>query len=151
MPLKLCLVCSSGGHFLGLFFLKDFWKDYERFWVTFPKKDNASLLTGEHVYKAYSPTNRHPVNFIRNLFLAFCILKKERPDVIISTGAGVAVPFLYAGKLLGAKTIYVESATRVRDLSLAGKLVYFIVDHLIVQWPELAQRYRKAKFAGQIL
>lgn len=149
--MKLCLVCSSGGHFLELFFLKDFWKDHEHFWVTFLKKDNASLLAGENVYQAYSPTNRNPVNFIRNLFLAFRILIKEKPRLIISTGAGVAVPFLYVGKLLGLKTVYLESQTRVRDLSLTGKLVYLTVDHFLVQWPELAQRYRKARCEGQVL
>jgi len=91
------------------------------------------------------------VNLFRNTFLAFKVLRKEKPDLVISTGAGVAVPFIYAAKFFGMKTIYIESLTRVKDLSLAGKLIYPVVDHIFVQWQELANKYRKADFKGRVL
>lgn len=147
--IKLGLVCSSGGHFLQLYGFRAFWQDFDRFWVTFPQKDTRQFLYAENTYNACYPTNRSIVNLIRNLILAFRILKKERPDVIISTGAGVAVPFIYVGKLLGVRTVYVESATRIHSLSLAGRLVYPVVDHFIVQWPELAKKHKRAKFKGR--
>lgn len=149
--MKLCLVCSSGGHFLELYYLKEFWGEHDRFWVTFLEKDVVPLLSGERCFDAYHPTNRNIVNFIRNLFLAFRLLKHERPDCLLSTGAGVAVPFIYAAKALGIKTVYLEMMTRVKRLSLAGFLVYPLVDHLLVQWPDLAAKYRKAVFKGRIL
>ena len=101
--MKICLVGSSGGHLRHLYLLKPYWKDKNRFFVTFDKEDARSILKNEKVYKCYYPTNRNIKNLIRNTFLAFKILKKERPDIIISTGAAVAVPFFYIGKLFKIK------------------------------------------------
>ena len=56
--IKVCLVGSSGGHLTHLYMLKPFWKDKNRFWVTFNKEDAKSLLEGEKVYPCYFPTNR---------------------------------------------------------------------------------------------
>ena len=149
--MKISLVCSSGGHFFQLYSLKEFWSQYERSWVTFPGKDTQFLLHTEKVYWAYYPTNRNIKNFILNFFLALKHLRQEKPQVVISTGAGVSVPFIYMAKLSGIKTVYVESLTRINQLSLSAFLVYPVVDHLIVQWPELARKYKKAKFMGQVI
>ena len=149
--MKLCLVCSSGGHLFQLYNLKEFWEEFDRFWVTFQGKDDSTFLYDEKVYSAYHPTNRSLRNCLRNLFLAFRVLRKEKPDVILSTGAGIAVPFMYAAKLMNIRTIYIESATRVHALSMTGKLVSPVVDNLIVQWPELAEKCKKATFAGRIV
>lgn len=71
--------------------------------------------------------------------------------MIISTGAGIAVPFMLVGKLLNIRTIYIESMTRVHDLSLSGKMLYRLVDTFLVQWPEVAEKYDKALFQGRVL
>ena len=149
--MKICLVCSSGGHFFQLYCLKPFWERHEHLWVTFSGEDTRHLLEGEKVYWAYSPTNRSVKNFFRNLILAFRLLKKEKPSVVVSTGAGVGVPFLLVGRLLGMNTIYIESITRVKKLSLSARLVYPFVHFLLVQWPELTAKYRKVRFEGQVL
>lgn len=149
--MKLCLVCSSGGHFFQLRSLNDLWQRHERFWVTFSSQDTKSLLNDEQVYWAYQPTNRNIKNLVKNTLLAFKILRTEKPDAIISTGAGVAVPFLYMGRLLGIRTIYIESLTRVNGLSLSGKLVYPVVNTMLVQWPQMADKYKKAVFQGQVV
>lgn len=91
--MKICLVGSSGGHLTHLYLLKEFWEKHERFWVTFDKVDSKSLLEAEKCYWCYFPTNRNIKNLIKNTFLAFKILKREKPDLIISSGAGPAVPF----------------------------------------------------------
>lgn len=149
--MQISLVCSSGGHFFQLYSLKKYWEEFEHFWVTFPGRDTTSILRNEKVYWAYYPTNRNIKNLIKNIILAIKILKKKKPDVVISTGAGVSVPFIYIAKLLRIKTVYIESLTRIDGLSLSAKLVYPVVDHLIVQWPELEKRYVKAKFVGQVI
>lgn len=131
---------------LELYYLKGFWSKHEHFWVTFSTPDASSLLAGEKKYWAYYPTNRSIKNLIKNLFLAIKILHSEKPDFLISTGAGVSVPFIYIAKMFGIKTVYVESFARIYDMSLSGKLVYPIADHFIARWPELAAKYRKAKF-----
>ena len=148
--LKICLVGSSGGHLTHLYMLKPFWKDKNRFWVTFDKEDARSLLKDEKVYPCYFPTNRNIKNLIRNTFLAIRVLKQEKPDLIISSGAAVAVPFFYLGKLFGTKTIYIEVFDRINKPTLTGKLVYPVTDCFIVQWEEMKKVYPKAINLGSI-
>lgn len=98
--MKIALVGSSGWHLTHLKQLEPVWHKHDRFWVTFDKPDVSSYLTEERWYKAYFPTNRNVFNLIRNTFVAFRVLLKERPDVIISSGAGVAISFFYIGKFI---------------------------------------------------
>ncbi|HEV1194230.1 TPA: UDP-N-acetylglucosamine--LPS N-acetylglucosamine transferase [Streptococcus pneumoniae] len=148
--MKICLVGSSGGHLTHLYLLKPFWKDKERFWVTLDKADARSVLSEEVVYPCYYPTNRNIKNLIKNTFLAYKILKKERPDLIISSGAAIAVPFFYIGKLFGSKTVYIEVFDRIDASTLTGKLVYPVTDRFIVQWEEMKKVYPKAINLGGI-
>lgn len=148
--MKVCLVGSSGGHLTHLYLLKPFWENKERFWVTFDKEDARSILENEMFYPCYYPTNRNLKNLIKNTILAFNILRKERPDVIISSGAAVAVPFFYIGKLFGAKTVYIEVFDRIDAPTLTGKLVYPVTDKFIVQWEEMKKVYPKAINLGGI-
>ena len=147
---KICLVGSSGGHLAHLYMLKPIWEKTERFWVTFDKEDSRSLLENEKFYKCFFPTNRNLLNLIRNTFLAFKVIIKERPDIIISSGAAVAVPFFYIGKLFGAKLVYIEVFDRVDKSTVTGKLVYPITDKFIVQWDEMKKVYPKAINLGSI-
>lgn len=148
--LKICLVGSSGGHLTHLYMLKPFWENKKRFWVTFDKEDAKSILKGEKMYPCYFPTNRNLWNLIRNTILAIKILCKERPELIISSGAAVAVPFFYIGKLMGAKLIYIEVFDRIDKPTLTGKMVYPIVDKFIVEWEEMKEVYPKAINLGSI-
>lgn len=148
--IKVCLVGSSGGHLTHLYMLKPFWKNKERFWVTFDKADAQSLLEGEKMYPCYFPTNRNIKNLIRNTFLAIKILRKEKPNLIVSSGAAVAVPFFWLGKLFGAKTIYIEVFDRIDKSTLTGKLVYPVTDKFIVQWDEMKDVYKKSENLGSI-
>lgn len=148
--LKVCLVGSSGGHLTHLYMLKPFWNEHDRFWVTFDKEDAKSILEGEKIYSCYFPTNRNLKNLIKNTFLAFKVLRKENPDILISSGAAVAVPFFYLAKLRGKKLIYIEVYDRIDKPTMTGKLVYPIVDKFIVQWEEQKKVYQKAINLGSI-
>ena len=74
--------------------------------------------------------------------------RRKNPDIFISTGAGIAVPFFYIGKLLGKRLIFIESFTRINMPSLTGRLVYPISDLFFIQWDELKKHYPKAIFVG---
>lgn len=148
--LKVCLVGSSGGHLTHLYMLKPFWKNKNRFWVTFDKEDAKSLLENEKVYPCYYPTNRSKKALIKNLKVAYKVLKKEKPDLIISSGAAVAVPFFYIGKIMGAKLIYIEVFDRLDKPTMTGRMVYPITDKFIVQWEEQRKVYKKAINLGSI-
>ena len=147
---KVCLVGSSGGHLTHLYLLKPFWEEKDRFWVTFGKEDAKSILENEKMYECYFPTNRNIKNLIKNTFLAIKIIRKEKPKLIISSGAGVAVPFFYIGKIFGAKTIFIEVFDRMDKPTMTGKLVYPVADIFIVQWEEMKKVYPKAINLGGI-
>ena len=147
--MKLALVTSTGGHLLEMVNLKPAWEGHERFFVTFPLEDAKTLLQDERVVWAYHPTNRSLKNLGRNTWLAWKVLRKERPDVVVSTGAGVAVPFLWIGKLLGMKTVYLECITRIHSVSMAGKMILPVVDKFYGQWEEIAELHRKIDYEGR--
>lgn len=147
---KVLLVCSPGGHLLQLLRLQPAWQGLETIWVTLPAADSDYLLSEERVVLGRGPTNRSLRALLSNLWLAWRVVRRERPDVILSTGAALAVPFFLAGKLSGAHLIFVESLTRTTSLSLSGRLVRPLSDAFFVQWPDLA-RLKRARFAGRLL
>ena len=148
--ITICLVGSSGGHLTHLYMLKPFWKDKKHFWVTFDKEDARSILVGENVYPCYFPTNRSIKALIKNSWIAWKVIRKEKPNLIVSSGAAIAVPFFYIGKLFGAKLIYIEVFDRIDKPTVTGKIVYPITDKFIVQWEEQKKVYPKAICLGSI-
>ncbi|HWH96194.1 MAG TPA: PssD/Cps14F family polysaccharide biosynthesis glycosyltransferase [Baekduia sp.] len=147
----LLLVCSSGGHLLQLVGLADAFAAFPRLWVTFDKPDSRALLAGERVEHAHGPTNRNIPNLLRNVRLAVRVLRREQPRAIVSTGAGVAVPFAWIGRLLGIPVIYIESVTRITSLSLSGRMIKPVASDLFVQWPELAETVPGTRYEGSNL
>ena len=144
------LVCSTGGHLLQLHQLREAWAGRSVLWVTFDKSDARSLLTDERVVYAFGPTNRSLTNLLRNLVLAWGIVRRVRPRLLITTGAGVAVPFAWIARLRGARVFYVESITRMEEPSLSCRLIAPVADRIYAQWPELAARMRNAVYAGSV-
>lgn len=149
--MRVLLVCSPGGHLQQMLALEPAWRGNDRAWVTLPGADVDSLLAAEDVTLGHSPTNRSLKNLARNTALAWRLLRRRRPDAILSTGAGLAVPFFLIGRLLGIRLIYVESVTRTESLSLSGRIVYPLATRFFVQWPRVAERFRRAEYAGGIL
>ncbi|HSK49749.1 MAG TPA: PssD/Cps14F family polysaccharide biosynthesis glycosyltransferase, partial [Solirubrobacterales bacterium] len=143
--------CSPGGHLQQMLALRPAWEEADRSWVTLAGPDVSYLLREERVVLGRGPTNRSLLNLARNLGLAWRLLRRERPEAILSTGAALAVPFFLVGKLLRIRLVYVESVTRTSSLSLTGRLVYRLADRFFVQWPELAEQLRRAEFAGAVL
>jgi hypothetical protein len=149
-PLVL-LVCSSGGHLTQLYNLKGWWERFPRLWVTFQKPDATSLLQEEEVVWAFHPTTRNIANLIRNARLAWTIFAKQRPDVVVSTGAGVALPFFILAKLRRVKTVYIEVFDRIDSPTLTGRLCRPFTDLFLVQWETQEKLYRGSRTIGPLL
>lgn len=130
--------------------LREAWEGFERVWVTFDAGDSRALLAGEEVVHAHQPTNRNLPNLLRNLVLAFRVVRRLRPAAIVTTGAGVAVPFAWAGRLLGAQVVYVETLARIERPSLSYRLAAPAVTRTYVQWPELQRALPQARFCGTV-
>jgi len=154
-PIDVLLVCSTGGHLLQLLALREVWQDVSRAWVTFDKSDARALLRSETVVRAYGPTNRSfgltaVLNTLRNLMLAWRTIARTRPSVILTTGAGVAVPFAWVARLRGARVVYVESFTRIDRPSLSCRLISPVATRVYGQWPEFAAAVHGARYAGNV-
>ncbi len=148
---RVLLVASPGGHFMQMLALKPAWEDLEHRWVTLHAADTDYLLADEEdVVRGFGPTPRNIPNMLRNLRLAWRTVRDYRPDVLLSTGAAIAVPFFLIGRLHGCRLVYVESFTRVKRPALSGRLVYYFVDTFFVQWPSMAYG-RRAIYAGSVV
>lgn len=149
---RVCIVCSSGGHLAQLHCLDAWWKGHERFWVSFDKPDAVSMLAGERVYWGHHPTNRNLKNLLKNTVMAVRVLARERPELIVSNGAGIAVPYFWVGKLLfGAKTVYVEVYDRIDSPTLTARLVHPVLDQMVAQWEDQRAFYPEAVVLGAVL
>ena len=150
--MKICFAASSGGHLEEISRLKEIEKKHESFLVTeeggFQELDFCDKVI--HVKQI----NRKEILFVPKFILLFLrsygILKKEKPDVIISTGALASYPICRLGKKMGKKIVYIESFARVDTPSLTGKLMYKIADVFIVQWEEMLQFFPNATYGGGI-
>jgi UDP-N-acetylglucosamine:LPS N-acetylglucosamine transferase len=148
--LKVMLVCSSGGHLSQLHKLEPWWRAHERIWLTFRKADSLSLLEGERVVWAYHPTTRNLGNLLRNLRLARRVLAEFRPNVVVSTGAGVAFPFFLLARVRGIRTVYVEVYDRIDSATLTGRLCYPLSDLFLLQWEEQRRWYPRGVVIGRV-
>lgn len=149
--MKILLVGSSGGHLTQLLCLEPWWSKHERLWVTFDTPDATSKLAGERVLWCHHPTTRNIPNLARNGKLAWRTLASFRPDVLISTGAGAAVPFFWLNRWRsGALSVYLEVFDRVDSPTLTGRLCRPVTDMFLVQWPEQQRHYRSSMLLGPV-
>jgi UDP-N-acetylglucosamine:LPS N-acetylglucosamine transferase len=70
--------------------------------------------------------------------------------VLVTTGAGVAVPFAWLSRLYGTRVVYVESFTRIDSVSLSCRLISPFTERVYVQWPEALQLVRHARYVGNV-
>lgn len=125
--------------------------EYNIFFVTFHSGRDNDV---ERIAPAYF-TKNIGTNIPRNIayiFWSLLILYREKPDVILTTGAHIALPFLYWAKILDIKTIFIESWCRINELSLSGRLAYPVANVFLVQWPQLLEACgSKARFLGAVI
>ena len=150
---KICLISSSGGHFEQLLMLRKLSDNYNIFIVTEKTKYNKKDKKINH----YIPqVNRKEILFIFKMFINFIkslyIFFKEKPDVIISTGALATIPMLYIGHFFKKKVIFIESFAKITSPTMTGKLVYKRkwANQFYVQWESMKKFYPNAICEGGI-
>jgi UDP-N-acetylglucosamine:LPS N-acetylglucosamine transferase len=87
----------------------------------------------------------------RSLVEAARIVGRCRPDALVGSGPAMLVPLAVLGKLWGAEIIFVETGSRISELSLTGKIMLRLADLFFVQWEPLHQRYPRSIYAGRLL
>ena len=151
MSIKICFAASSGGHLEEISRLTDLKEWRECCLIT-----ESGVFDTDFCERVYYVTkiNRKqltfPIEFIKLLIKSFLILRKEKVDCVITTGALIGYPVALVGKLMRKKVIYIESFARVDSPSMTGRLTYPIADLFIVQWEEGLKFFPKAVYGGGI-
>jgi UDP-N-acetylglucosamine:LPS N-acetylglucosamine transferase len=151
--MKICLVCGGGGHLSELLRLSEAFIEHETFYITFEASTTKNLPNAYYLrYSDSAGINlRNALKFLRAFVDVLFILRREKPQVIVTTGDGVAIPPCCVGKCLGIKIIYIETLARVNKLSITGRVLYPIANVFLVQWKSLANKYRKAQYWGNVI
>ncbi|MDX6651910.1 MAG: hypothetical protein QOJ38_691 [Solirubrobacterales bacterium] len=145
------LVCSSGGHLAQLHQLKPWWERRRRAWVCFDTADGKSLLAGESVHWAARPTTRNIPNLLRNLRLAWRLCRRRHVELVVSNGAGVALPFFVIARLRRIPTVYIEIYDRINEYpTLTGRLCYPFTTLFLLQWEEQRRFYPRGVLIGPL-
>jgi len=146
---KICIVSSCGGHLTEVRCLKRAYERYDHFYVL----NNKAMLPSDMRDRTYLITHsERDYKVFLNLWEAFQILRKEKPRVILSTGAGPAVPFAIVGRLFfGVSVIFVETITRINRPSLTGRFMYRLAHHFFYQWVTLRPFFPKAQYGGPLV
>jgi len=150
--LKVCLAASAGGHLSQLLKLVNSWVGCETVYITTTNVVQNKMSRFGSVYVVGECNREHPVRVLKVLAKCAKIVFREKPDVVISTGAAPGCITCFLGKLIRAKVIWIDSITNVERISLSGRLVRYIADLFLVQWPGLAkQRHHNIEYTGAVV
>lgn len=142
------LVATPGGHLAQLQSISSCFDSFDRRWVSVP---HDSVDVGDDpLVLGHGPTTRSIPNLLRNTVVAWRELRSNRPDIIFSTGAGLAVPFFVLGRVLGIHTVFLEVYDRIDTRTLTGRLVRPFCSEFLLQWPEQQAVYGGGTVVGAV-
>lgn len=147
--MKLFIACNPGGHITEMLFLKEAFEGHDVVFLTYENATTQEFPYKIHTIKRIDVSVRE---MVKSFFKIFVIMKKEHPDIIISTGGEIAIPVFIIGKLMRIKMVFIESWCRVKTKSGAGRIAYYLADVFLVQWPNLTTTYgKKARYEGSVI
>lgn len=142
---KICIVSSCGGHLTEVRALGSAYERYSHFYVLNDRVVLPKDMEGRTYFIRHS--ERDWLFFV-NLLEAWQILRRERPTLILSTGAGPVVPFALVGKLFKIPIIFMEISAQVIKPSLTGRIMYYLADRFFYQWRTLERYFPKGICGG---
>lgn len=146
--MKICIVSSCGGHLTEVRALKPVYERYDCFYVLNARVLVPNDMEGKTYFIQHS---QRDWLFLVNLWEVWRILRKERPRLILSTGAGPVVPFALIGKILRIPTVFIETFTRVVRPSLTGRIMYYLAERFFYQWGSLHGYFPKGTCGGPLV
>ena len=147
--MKIALVCNQGGHLTEILFLMKAFENHDVFFVTYNHPTTKKLKHRKYLIKNY--INANILQLIIAFFEALIILIKEKPDIVISTGAEIAIPIFILSRIFKIKTIYIASWCRVTSPG-SGQLIYPFSNVFLVQWPQVLKEFgKKAMYKGAVI
>ena len=134
---KVVAIASAGGHWIQLLRLKPAFDSSELVFIS-TEPSFAETVKGYRFYTVPDANRWNKMQVLKMAIQVFKIIRREKPDVVISTGAAPGLLGIIAGKTVGAKTIWIDSIANVEKLSLSGKLASRVASRTYTQWPHLA-------------
>ncbi len=136
---KVLAVASGGGHWVELRRLMPAFADSEVVYVSTESVADADLAPARY-YAVRNVTRRSRLAFAETIRQVHAIVRKERPDVVVTTGAAPGLVALVLAKLLcRSRTVWIDTVAYTEGMSLSGRLVRPFADAWLVQWPHLAK------------
>jgi len=135
---RILAVSSGGGHWVQLLRLRPALDGHEVAYVSV-QLDYAEQVPGARFYCVRDATRWSRWDLVKMIAQVTWVLIRERPDVVISTGAAPGVVALWFGKLIGAKTIWLDSIANVESVSMSGEKIGKAADMWLTQWKHLAR------------
>ncbi|WP_342359341.1 UDP-N-acetylglucosamine--LPS N-acetylglucosamine transferase [Terrarubrum flagellatum] len=151
MPRKrILLVASAGGHWVQLSRMSPAFDGHDTYYVTTMR--GASPPSGDRPVRVIADASRStPHRFVLLVLQVIWAQLTLRPDVIVTTGAAPGLIALQIGKLLGSKTVWVDSLANSEELSWSGRMARRFADLWLTQWPHLADHNSRLQFFGRVL
>jgi len=147
---RVLLVTSSGGVLPDLLALEPWWGRYESGWVAVDAPDTRELLAGRRVRWVPELRPGRPDRVLAAVPAARRALRRDRVDLVVSAGTGVAVPWFLAARTAGVRAVWVETFNIVDRAGLAARLCARLAGQVVVQRPELLRRHRRAVNVGEL-
>jgi UDP-N-acetylglucosamine:LPS N-acetylglucosamine transferase len=136
---KVMAVASGGGHWVELRRLLPAFEGMEVVYASVDATTDADLRPARY-YQLRDVSRRDPLGFFVIALRLARIMRRERPDVVITTGAAPGLMALLVGKLVaGSRTVWIDTIASVDNMSLSGRLAGFVADLWLVQWKHLAR------------
>ena len=148
-PRRVLLVASGGGHWVQLLRLQAAWEGADVAYVTV-QQSYQSEVPEARFYCVHDATRWSRLGLLRMALQVAFVVLRERPDVVITSGAAPGFVALRVGKWLGAKTAWLDSIANVDTLSLAGQRAAPYADLQLTQWEHL-ESPSGPEFKGSVL
>ena len=155
--MKILMILGAGGHTAEMLEIYRPLKDDFDFEFIAMKDDNlAEKKVKGKIYRMrrmrrYGDSAlKIAFNTFINIFESIIITLRSDAKMIISSGPGIAIPVFFFGKLVGKKTIFVETYSRTSTRAKTGFFCYYLSDMFFIQWPQLKKLYPKGIYAGRV-
>jgi len=149
-PLRVLLVSSSGGVLLDLLAMRPWWERHAVSWVAVRASDTVSALAGESVTWEPEQSASAPLRLARAIARAWRTTSRQRPQLIVSAGTGVAVAYFVVAKVRRIPSVWVETFNMVAEPGLAARLCTRLADRVLVQRDEIVDSRPRAVMIGEL-
>jgi UDP-N-acetylglucosamine:LPS N-acetylglucosamine transferase len=136
---KILAVASGGGHWVQLLRLRSLLDQHDTTYVTVQADYEKLVGRGARFFKVTDATRWSKFDLLRMILEVLWVVLKERPDIVITTGAAPGVAAIRAGKLIGARTIWIDSIANIEKMSMSGESIRPYADLWLTQWEHLAR------------